>query len=132
MQKNNKFSTGQNPDRSGRPFLTAVALGFTLAIIFIIGLALGFLGRPLLIQDLPVAVAVTIVPNADLQSEGQGNQSPLPSVTSERPAASIEPEADSLTTAPTPTIMEFVLADARHSLGNTDVPVVMVEFSDFK
>jgi protein-disulfide isomerase len=32
----------------------------------------------------------------------------------------------------TPTIMEFVMSDARHVEGEADAPVTIVEFSDFK
>ena len=34
--------------------------------------------------------------------------------------------------SPTPTIMDFVLADTRHYQGNTDAPITIVELSDFK
>jgi protein-disulfide isomerase len=34
--------------------------------------------------------------------------------------------------SPTPTLMEFVLADARHFQGDRAAPVTIVEFSDFK
>ncbi|MCG3210270.1 MAG: hypothetical protein FOGNACKC_03901 [Anaerolineae bacterium] len=31
-----------------------------------------------------------------------------------------------------PTIMDFVLADARHFQGSAGTPITIVEFSDFK
>jgi protein-disulfide isomerase len=33
---------------------------------------------------------------------------------------------------PTPTIMDFVLSDARHFQGQADAPITLIEFSDFK
>ena len=42
------------------------------------------------------------------------------------------PEDNPAPSAPTPTIMDFVLSDARHFQGNPNALVTLVEFSDFK
>lgn len=34
--------------------------------------------------------------------------------------------------APTPTMMDFILSDARHFQGEPNAPVILVEFSDFR
>ena len=53
------------------------------------------------------------------------------------PAASVitftqAPAAEDKALSPTPTIMDFVLSDARHFQGSNEAPVTVVEFSDFK
>jgi hypothetical protein len=130
-------------------------LGLVVAFVFILGLGIGFLGRPVIINDLPIEVVVTVVSDPASQAVAQTNApnpttaAPAESVptaaapTSAAPAASspVEaPESTSGTTTedpaatalPTPTIMDFVLSDARHFQGDDNAPVTMVEFSDFK
>jgi protein-disulfide isomerase len=51
--------------------------------------------------------------------------------TSARPAQQAE-QAEAATGEATPTIMDFVLSDARHFQGSADAPITMIEFSDFK
>lgn len=109
-----------------------IYLGLILVIAFIIGIAIGFLGRPLLLQDLPIEVAVTVVSNSQTQSMTQANQSTLAATTPGSSTATAEGDADDKSSGPTPTIMDFVLSDARHFQGDAAAPVVMVEFSDFK
>lgn len=117
-------------------------LGFGLVAAFALGLGLGFFGRPAIINDVPVQVVVTVVPNSNPQAI---TEAPAPSegpVTSaEEPAAGQSGRANDDAAAPanptapaepTPTLMEFVMADARHIQGNADAPVTVIEFSDFK
>lgn len=103
--------------------------GLVLAIMFLLGAAVGFMGRPLLIQDLPVEVAVTVIPDAEGQSMAQANQSQN-QTPAQSPASQLEEEANA--SSATPTIMDLVLSDARHIQGSADAPVTMIEFSDFK
>ena len=114
------FETGSGPGPSPQP-LNPLLLGLTIALVFIGGLALGFFGRPALIQDLPIEVVVTVVPN-----ENQAVASVAASAG--QPA---EERANTAPGQPTPTIMDFVLSDARHFQGNDQAEVTVVEFSDF-
>ncbi|MFQ5613643.1 MAG: hypothetical protein ACE5H9_16085 [Anaerolineae bacterium] len=99
-----------------------------LALSFMVGLVAGFLGRPVVVGEPPITVVVTVIPEAnaeplsraDIPAPAEG--APAESGTSEQPGQG----------RPTPTIMDFVLSDARHFQGSEDAPVVLVEFSDFK
>ena len=70
-------------------------------------------------QQEPAVVVVTATPNP--QAVAQSDTS-----------TTTEAESDSNNSAPTPTIMDFLLSDARHFQGNADAPVTIIEFSDFK
>jgi protein-disulfide isomerase len=49
------------------------------------------------------------------------------------PDTSTAPAGEAAAIQPaTPTIMEFVMSDARHMQGDVDAPVTIIEFSDFK
>lgn len=96
-----------------------------------LGAVLGYLARPALdpatgsVADIslpdqgPVAIQA---PPAQPDNAGE------PETQANAPAAEGNPEPS----APTPTIMDFVLSDARHFQGNPNAPVTLVEFSDFK
>ncbi len=129
------------PIRQSPPYL----LAFVLAITFIVGLAIGFLGRPVLIKDLPIEVVVTVMPNPQSQAVAQAPQPDSaqtnPQSSSDQPQtdpveaeaeAEAESESESASAMPTPTIMDFVLSDARHIQGEASAPITVVEFSDFK
>jgi protein-disulfide isomerase len=97
-------------------------LSFVLALIttLVIGGIIGYgLGLSQAAQN-PEVVVVTATP--DPQAIIQATPSPT-----SPPAAD-----DSNDAAPTPSIMDLLLADARHFQGNADAPVTIVEFSDFK
>ncbi len=101
-----------SPDAPGvNPFFLWSTLAATF-VSFVAGVALGFLGRPLLVPDKTVVeekiveVVVTATPIAQATPT----------------AASNEP----------PSIMDFVMSDARHIQGQADAPITIVEFSDFK
>lgn len=111
-----------------------------MAIAFIIGLLVGLWGRPLVIKESPPpAVVVTVVPNSQeiakaIASELSALSSPLPTpptARQEEALATAEP-GPQIKTSPTPSVMEFVLADARHFQGEANAPVTLIEFSDFK
>jgi protein-disulfide isomerase len=111
----------------------AVSIGPVLTILgfggmLIIGMLIGFFGRPLLVPDQieRVEVLVTAEPDAaqalaevEIESEAQ-------STVDESTAAAADSSPGE------PTIMDLVLADARHIQGDPDAPITMVEFSDFK
>jgi protein-disulfide isomerase len=80
--------------------------GFALASTLLVGLALGYLGRPLVTTEPRTEIVITATPMAVAQAQ----------------------PAD----VPTPTIMDFVLSDARHFQGQADAPITLIEFSDFK
>ena len=110
----------------------AVLFGVGLAIAFAVGLVTGFVMRPMAIKDVPVQVVVTVVP-PPVQEVAQAptpTVAPTNDLTEETPPTP-EPTEDPNAT-PTPSIMEFVLEDARHFQGSEDAPITLVEFSDFK
>jgi len=134
----------QPADSWQRAFIPGLVVAFT----FILGLGLGFLGRPVIINDLPIEVVVTVVSNPASQAVAQTN---APDSTTAAPAESASAAAAPTTSSPveppestagsvpeesaagpTPTIMDFVLSDARHFQGDDSAPVTMIEFSDFK
>ena len=128
-QEESRSSSGGNP----------LLLGLTIALVFIMGLALGFFGRPVILEDIPIEVVVTVVPN-ETQAVAQTNSQPQNSGgenganTDTSTAADTAPDGghdDAMAGQPTPTIMDFVMSDARHILGEEAAPVTIIEFSDF-
>jgi len=80
-----------------------------LAVLMLVtGLFLGYFGRPY-IQPLLA---------------GEADATPV----AELPATSAPPASGE----PTPTLMEFLISNARHFKGDPDAPVTMIEFSDYK
>ena len=118
---------------------TALLFGVGLVVAFAIGLVFGFVLRPMAIKDVPVQVVVTVVPPPVQEVAQAPTPTPPPTEVSsqatEEPTDEIPPLAEPTedpNATPTPTIMEFVLSDARHFQGSEDAPVTVVEFSDFK
>ncbi len=98
--------------------------GLALLVVLIVGLSAGYLFSQA--QNRPVQVVVTATPEPTAQVAAQAEaQTPTKPATPTSPVA--EPD-----TPPTPTIMEFVLSDARHFQGSDEAPITMIEFSDFK
>jgi len=91
-----------------------VGIGYLslVVVIFMLGIAVGFLVRPAVVGETYVEVIVTATPDPDREALAQSDSAN--------------------DTPPTPTIMGFVLADTRHFQGNAEAPVTIVEFSDFK
>jgi hypothetical protein len=106
--------------------LNPLVMGAALVVAFAAGLFLGLLGRPLVIQDVPVQVVVTVLPDSRNPAATQADPQE-PAAVAEAGLAVPDPNA-----TPTPTLMEFVMADARHIQGEETAPVTLVEFSDFK
>ena len=94
--------------------------GLALLAVLIVGVAFGYLISQA--QNTPVQVVVT----ATLEPSRQAEEQPPA-----KPAATTS-ATDNANTAPTPTIMDFVLADARHFQGSDEAPIKVIEFSDFK
>ncbi len=120
-------------------------VGFGLVITFALGLALGFLGRPTIIDDVPIQIVVTVVPEnsgpavaqvpAATEQETIGSADPAhagPARAEDEDNPSAATSATEASAAVTPTLMDFVMSDARHWQGDDVAPVVIVEFSDFK
>lgn len=96
-----------------------------------LGAVLGYLARPALEPATGSVADISLSAPESAAVQGPPAQSDEASETETQanaPAAESNPEPS----APTPTIMEFVLSDARHFQGSADAPVTMVEFSDFK
>lgn len=104
-----------------------VGIGYLslVVVIFVLGIVIGFLGRPAVVGDTYVEVVVTATPDPDVEAVAESDAATSSANTSDA-------EEKENATPPTPTIMDFVLADARHFQGNADAPVTIVEFSDFK
>lgn len=106
--------------------------GMGVALLAVaLGAVLGYLARPALDR------ATGSVANLSLPAQGpvavqappaQPDNAGEPETQAKAPAAADNPAPS----APTPTIMDFVLSDARHFQGNPNAPVTLVEFSDFK
>ncbi|MBN1992401.1 MAG: DsbA family protein [Anaerolineae bacterium] len=90
-------------------------LTLMLIAVFGVGVAIGFMGRPVVMPPAEVVVTVMVTPAAAAAAQAAP---PAPSETIQQ--------------QPTPTIMDFLLADARHFLGDVNAPVTVVEFSDFR
>jgi protein-disulfide isomerase len=146
MSSSSQNSNAQ-PQNSQSSDASPVNWGFALVAAFALGLALGFFGRPGLIADVPVQVVVTVIPDNSSKAVAQTDSSPAGSTdntSTSHPAAPMSETGDATAPEPaqddaaapdnqaTPTIMEFVMSDARHVEGEADAPVTIVEFSDFK
>ncbi|OQY46550.1 MAG: hypothetical protein B6242_07440 [Anaerolineaceae bacterium 4572_78] len=115
-----------------------------IAIIgFIIGLLVGFLGRPFFVPNQPVEIVTveTSPPQPYPAQEREQETTPRPSPTQEReqettpqpsPSQEREQEPTLEKPLPTPSIMDLVLANSRHMLGDETAPVTLIEFGDFK
>lgn len=106
--------------------------GMVVALLAVtLGAVLGYLARPAL--D-PATGSV-----ADISLPAQGPRAVQAPPAQPDNASETETQADASApadnpapSAPTPTIMDFVLSDARHFQGSNDASVTMIEFSDFK
>lgn len=112
----------------------SIIYGLILAIIFVGGLALGFMGRPLVLEDQPVEVNITADPEVEGQAATHADQGGMATATQSNNGNPDQPVAgdDAGASSSSPTIMDLVLADARHFEGDAAAPVTLIEFSDFK
>jgi protein-disulfide isomerase len=103
-------------------------LGFAMIASLVAGITIGLLiNRP----TQSVQVVVTATPNPGSQPIAQANEQPSTQNNAAAASVDIGNDADAAG-PPTPTIMDFVLSDARHFQGSADAPVTLIEFSDFK
>ena len=100
----------EQPDEpKSRAWLTPV-----LAIVMlVVGLFLGYAGRPI-VQPL-------LAGSPDATQAVGTQQAELPSVN-----PTLAPGE------PTPTLMEFLVSNTQHFKGDADAPVTMIEFSDYQ
>ena len=76
-------------------------------VMLLLGLALGYVGRPLVTpQSTPAPAAAEVLPTPSGSS----------------PAGGVS----------TPTLMEYLVPQTRHFKGNEDAPVTFIEFSDYQ
>ncbi|MBN1218345.1 MAG: hypothetical protein JXM69_05415 [Anaerolineae bacterium] len=116
--------TEQNRPDGIRPLPFIGALVAALIIGGVIGYGLGWLQA----TQNPSIVVVTATPNP----EAVANQPATPPPAQSDPSSAAGSESNSNDSSPTPTIMEFLLSDARHFQGQANAPVTIIEFSDFK
>lgn len=110
-------SSGPEPAPGKLAGLNLYILGFALLATLVAGVAIGLLiNRPA--TNSQVVVTATLDP---------GSQTVAQTTIQNEPPASTNTGL-----APAPTIMDFVLADARHFQGSPDAPITLVEFSDFR
>lgn len=101
----------QKPSHNSRVRnLLLLTLGFVITLLA--GVAIGLQLQP---EATVVQVVVTATPDPAF---------------AENNADATQPSADS--SADTPDLMTFLLSDARHSQGDADAPITLIEFSDFK
>jgi protein-disulfide isomerase len=105
--------------RSIKPFYQILIL----VIVFAVGLAIGFFGRPMVTPAEEVVVTVVVTSQAAVAKA---------TATPEPATPSAETKSGANEGRPTPTIMDFILSDTRHFQGDPNAPVTMVEFSDFR
>jgi protein-disulfide isomerase len=106
-------------------------LGFALIATLITGVAIGLLIDR---STQSVQVVVTATPNPNSRPVARANEQQSQTSAQSNSAATTTSSGDDTTAAgpPTPTIMDFVLSDARHFQGDPNAPVTLIELSDFK
>ncbi len=119
--------------------LNPLYLGVALVATLLIGAGIGFWLRPgASPPTATVEAAVTAASNAQAvaRSDSTANaatkaeDAPATAATP-RTGVAAPPALAPSDATPTPTIMDFLLSDARHFQGEPDAPVTMIEFSDF-
>jgi len=120
--------TAQTPEPNPPPTTSAgktlVFWSVTLAVVLIAGAIIGYLFSQA--QSRPVQVVVTATPEPSPKGIAQTEEQPPTK------SATSTSTADNTNAPPTPSIMDFVLSDARHFQGSDEAPITMIEFSDFK
>ena len=119
---------------NARKGLNPLYVGVALVATLLIGAGIGFWLRP---PATPPAATIEAAVTASPTVSNPQAVAPTAKADDAPPAASPgadvagppPPASDNAT--PTPTIMDFLLADARHFQGESDAPVTMIEFSDF-
>ncbi len=156
-ERDESVSTPQ--EQAPSPGINSGNLVVALVAAFALGVGLGFFGRPAIINETPSVVVETVVvhdkavaqaPASATESTDNSDPPPATETTSEsgasvaesgasaaEPSSPVqssdsEPAEQPAAAAPTPTIMEFVMSDARHWQGDDAAPITIVEFSDFK
>jgi len=129
-----QIPSGLPPEVKPSAHARLLPLYMTLAFLgtLVVGAIGGFLARPLIIPDRTKEVEVVAT------SELSTGQTAVQSETAAQTDGAAGSESNSAADSPaaeaeaTPTIMDFLLADAKHIQGPADAPVTVIEFSDFK
>ena len=131
-----------SPQPSQKP-LKLLVIGMAVVTLLAVGIAIGLWWQLQSLSEQVVQVVVTATPDLNRQNLTKTQaESKLPepqsageTSRSDGKPATVETTSNSPTAdqaAPTPTIMDFLLSDARHMEGSPDAPVTLIEFSDFK
>lgn len=114
----------QTPEHTPTPTTssgkTVLLWSAALLVVLMAGVVLGYLFSQAQKRPVQVVVTATSIPGAQVEEQSQ------------KESEAAADTADRSNTPPTPSIMDFVLSDARHFQGSENAPITMIEFSDFK
>ena len=103
------------PPAQPKPAFTIVVHSWATPIagglMLVIGLLIGFFGRPLLMPQTPAVTATS-----------QPGEAPPTDATASPQAQSVDPDE----------LMAFVVSQTRHFKGDPNAPVTIIEFSDYQ
>jgi protein-disulfide isomerase len=107
-----------------KPALTVVIQSWwtpALAVLaLVVGLLLGYFGRPLINQEADAAGDLAVL--ASPEATSPGDQPSLPTPTTD-PTAIAESQKQ---------LMDYLVSNTTHFLGDPDAPITIIEFSDYQ
>ena len=104
-----------------------------IIIAIVIGMVVGFVGRPWLMPATSIIVEKVVTKDVVITATASEVIAEVPSPTAEEKEEATEsPQPEATVPLPTPSVMDLVMVNTRHVLGEETAPVTIVEFSDFK
>lgn len=115
IETNNPRSRGPNPD--SKPSLVINIQSWATPVVglvmLVVGLLVGYFGRPLLAQQLPSKTPIAAAPTSASTPNPQTSAAT-------QPAASLKE------------VMDILIPQVKHFKGDPNAPVTFIEFSDFQ